>query len=62
MTKVIASYDSTFNYYYIDWIKPGDAVLGNYDVKVETRITSNLACERCARAHEKKTKPRRLIP
>ena len=46
MTKVIASYDSTYNYYYIDWIIPSDAALGSYDVKVETGITSDPASGR----------------
>ena len=46
LTKVIASYDSTNKYYYIEWIIPGDAALGSYDVKVETGITSDLASGR----------------
>jgi len=46
MTTVTASYQSTWNYYYIDWTIPSGATLGLYDVQVDSGTTSTTKSER----------------
>jgi hypothetical protein len=43
---VTASYESTWDYYYIDWAIPFGADLGLYDVRVESGVTSVMATGR----------------